>query len=174
MNQLENRLKTLDHEEAFIFDKNGKLVSAYTGGESEVSIPAWEFLRKDATITHGHPVDKNNYGGTLSPADVMNIADSSIGQMRAVAQGQGEYKYIVRRTSKADGKGLKSKINRDLGWLEKTAKEEAKNTKRRVYKKTGSKASASHAAEQAYKGVYDWYWKDTLPQFGFDYVKRKK
>lgn len=37
----------------------------------------------------------------------------------------------------------------------------------------GSIGHATHVARQASVGVLNRYWKDTLPQFGYQYVTRK-
>ena len=116
---IENRIRKLQHEEAFIFDGDGNLVDGVSGGKGSVGIPdKWERI-DGATVTHGHPTGIFGYGGTLSFEDVGTFAGTNWAEIRAAANGQGEYNYILRRTNKAKGKLLLARIATDQAKLGK-------------------------------------------------------
>ena len=171
---IENRIRKLQHEEAFVFDANDNLVAGVSGGSSSVGIPKnWESM-DGATVTHGHPTGNYGYGGALSPADADLMASTKWKEVRAAANGQGEYNYIMRRTSKSDNAGLKAQIAKDTPKLEQDIQSTFLKTFNNAIKAGKSKQSASHEAAQKATGIVDAYWKKTMPKFGFEYITPKK
>ena len=171
---VENRIRKLQHEEAFIFDKDDNLIAGVAGGSTSVGIPSdWDKI-DGATVTHGHPTGQYGFGGTLSTADAVYMANTNWSEMRAAAHGKGEYNYIMRRTSKANNQGLRDQIAKD----EDTLKKRIGNTYQRAFDaavKSGKDSKkASREAAQMAAGVMDRYWTKTLPKFGFEYITRKK
>ena len=177
LEQIESRIRKLNHEELFALDANDKPIAAYKGNKDSVAFPMTLLLEKDATVTHGHPKGAAEFGGTLSFADVRNMAVSLWKEHRATASGQGEMNYILRRNSN-------SNHNKDKALYNKIRKDEPKVLKRfettydKAYKearKSGkSIKQAIHVARQAGVGEVDRYWMETLPKYGIDYIKRKK
>ena len=171
---IEDRIRVLQHEEAFIFDNNDRLVAGVSGGNSSVGIPNdWKNM-DGATVTHGHPTGKYGYGGTLSPADAYMMASTQWKEIRAAAQGQGEFNYIMRRTASSDNAGLRDQIAKDRGILEDTVKKTFSAEYKNAIKAGKSKISALKEAAQKGRGTVDLYWKRTLPQYGFEYVSRNR
>ena len=171
---IENRIRKLKHEEAFVFDKDNKLVAGASGGNSSVGIPNNWFSMDGATVTHGHPVGDYNFGGTLSMADANAMAKGNWSELRAAANGKGEYNYIMKRTSKSDNKGLQNQIAKDKTKMEN----DIVNTYMKAYNdaiaKGKSTKTAKHEAAQKGTGIMQNYWRKTLPQFGFEFVTPKK
>lgn len=171
---IENRIRKLKHEEAFIFDSTDKLKDGVSGGNSSVSPPKeWDNI-VGATVTHGHPIGNSDYGGTLSMADVRRMTNTQWKELRAAANGQGEYNYIMRRTAKADNIGLKFRVLKDTRKLEVDVKETYKEEYNKGIRQGKSKKQAKHLAAQKATGIVHVYWKKTLPQYGFEYVTPKK
>lgn len=173
LEQIESRIRNLAHEELFVLDESGAIVSAYRGNRSSVAFYAQEFNVEGATVTHGHPKGMQDFGGTLSFKDVNNMAQSRWAEHRATASGQGEMNYIMRRTASSDASGLRAQIASDKPAIRanmKTTYDKAYNEARAS---GGSIGHATHVARQASVGVLNRYWKDTLPQFGYQYVTRK-
>ena len=171
---IENRIRKLQHEEAFIFDGDGNLVDGVSGGKGSVGIPdKWERI-DGATVTHGHPTGIFGYGGTLSFEDVGTFAGTNWAEIRAAANGQGEYNYILRRTNKAKGKLLLARIATDQAKLERELEQTFYDTYVAAKKAGKSTKTANHMAAQKATGIIDAYWKKTLPRFGFEYVTPNK
>lgn len=171
---IEDRVRHLKHEEAFLFDSSDKLMDGRSGGKSSVGIPSlWDQV-PGATVTHGHPVGNYNFGGTLSMADADRMAQTEWSEMRAAAAGQGEYNYIMRRTAKADNEGLRRQIGRDADRMEKSIKTEFQKAFKNAIARGQTRESALHEAAQKATGLMDAYWKQVLPQYGFEYVTRKR
>ncbi|MBQ7516006.1 MAG: hypothetical protein IJS96_06955 [Schwartzia sp.] len=171
--QAEERARKLGHEELFVFDEKGKLVAGYKGGKDSVAFPTSELSRKGATVTHGHPKGAEDFGGTLSFADVGNMLRSNWSEHRATASGQGEMNYIMRRTNKADSAGLMQRMLKDANGLEAQVKSEARKARKRALSTGKTPQQAEHEARQKGVGVLNRYYKDTMPKYGFEYVTRK-
>ena len=171
---VENRIRKLKHEEAYIFDKNDKLIAGASGGNSSVGIPNnWKKL-DGATVTHGHPVGNYNFGGTLSMADVNIMASTKWSEMRASANGKGEYNYIMKRTSQSDNSGLKNRIARDSKNMEKNIVNTYKKSYNKAIASGKSENTARHESAQRAAGLIQEYWRKILPQYGFVFVTPKK
>lgn len=171
---IENRIRRLQHEEAFAFDSKDNLIAGVSGGSQSVGIPNSWLSMDGATITHGHPTGIYNYGGTLSPADASVMAQTQWKEMRAAANGQGEFNYIMRRTPKSDNRGLQSRIIKDAGTIKTSIKTMYSDTYKNAVKNGKSKEAAAHEAAQKATGVMDAYWKKVLPKYGFEYVTPRK
>ena len=169
----EERARSKNHEELFVFDKNGKLVAAYKGNATSVAFPSSELSRQGATVTHGHPKGDSNFGGTLSFADVGNMLRSNWGEHRATASGQGEMNYIMRRTSKSDSQGLMKQMLKDAPKLESKFRSEYRSRYNSLRAAGKSEPQAKHEARQKAVGMINRYYKNTMPKYGFEYVTRK-
>lgn len=172
LQQIEGRIRNLAHEELFAIDREGKIIAAYKGGATSVAIPRNLLKEEGITVTHGHPKGYQEYGGTFSFADVSNMLNSKWQEHRATASGQGEMNYIMRRTENSDPEGLRNRINRDYPDLKRQEREAYKETYLREKEARGKK-QASHAARQAQVGVLNAYYKETFPQYGYEYIVRK-
>lgn len=168
LQQIEERIRGLNHEELFVVGRDGTILAAYRGNGNSVAFPRSELMRDGATVTHGHPSHAEGYGGTFSTADVLNMASSNWAEHRAAASGSNEMNYIIRRNSTntdAKSRALYNKVRSDAPGLEAQM--------RRAASAAGSNLSAA-SRRQVYTGVMDRYWRATLPQYGFDYIRRRE
>lgn len=167
LKEIEDYARHLDHEEKFIFDKDGNLLRAYKGGRSSVSFNHGDLFIDGAVTTHNHPGAGEGYGGTFSPADIMNFASSDWAETRAVASGQGEYNYIARRTANTTRQNsidLYNRVNRDRADIQQRLVEAARNAPSNL---------STTAKRQIYTGVIARYWAEVLPQYNFEYIARR-
>lgn len=168
LQQIEDRIRNLNHEELFVIGKDGSIIAAYKGIENSVAFYQSELLRDGATVTHGHPKIAEGYGATFSARDVLNMAASNWSEHRAAASGKNEMNYIIRRNpsnTEKKSRALYNQVLKDMPALDAKMDELAKNA--------GKNVSAA-SKRQIYTGVLDRYWSETLPKYGFDYVTRKK
>ena len=151
-----------------MIDENGTVVAAYRGNSNSVAFNRDELLREGVTVTHGHPKGGEGYGATFSPQDVLNMAASNWAEHRAAASGKNELNYIIRRNgsnSDAKSRALYKRMAADAPELQ--------SEMNRLASASGKNLSPA-ARRQIYTGVLDRYYSSTLPQFGFDYIVRKK
>lgn len=171
---IEERARHADHEEAFLFDNNGNVIKGVAGVAHTVAIPeSWNNI-EGATVTHGHIKGDHGFGGTFSVKDVRRMTKTRWAELRVATSGQGEYNYIMRRTSGSDNIGLKKQIIRDREKLTKAYTNKFEEIYEKSIDRGMRREQALHMAVQQAAGIVDTYWKRVLPQFGFDYVKRKK
>lgn len=168
LQQIEDRIRKLDHEELFVLDKDGAVLAAYKGNSNSVAFFHDELMRDGATVTHGHPKGGEGYGATFSPKDVLNMAASNWAEHRAAASGKNELNYIMRRNSSNTAEKSRDLYNRVLKDQPKLEAEMVKQAN-----EAGRNLSAA-SRRQIYTGVLDRYYKQVLPQYGFDYITRKK
>lgn len=174
LEQIESRLRALNHEELFAFDKNGKIIAGYKGDKESVSFPKSLLETKDIVVTHGHPKGASDFGGTFSFADMRNMLRSNWSEHRATASGQGEMNYILRRTAKANPSGFYNQLNKDYNKL-KGQMSSAWDNSFKATKKSGlSLEQRIHRARQESVGVLNAYYKKTAEKYGFEYITRKK
>lgn len=174
LQQIEERIRTLAHEELFVLDADDNVVAAYRGNSTSVAFPAAELRRQDATVTHGHPKGSAEFGGTFSFADVENMTNSSWSEHRATASGQGEMNYIMRRTARSNPTALRNRVARDQARLEGEMKTTYTDAYNRAISSGKTPSAARHEARQQAVGRLNRYWKDTMPQYGYEYVTRKE
>lgn len=168
LQEIEDRIRALDHEELFVLDKDGTVLSAYKGNSDSVAFYSSELLRQGATVTHGHPRGAEGYGATFSPQDVLNMAASNWAEHRAAASGKNELNYIIRRNASNTEKkssALYDKVINDMPRLEAEMHRQEQNA---------SKKLSAASKRQIYTGVLDRYYSKTLPKYGFDYITRNK
>ena len=168
LQEIEDRIRNLEHEELFVIDKDGTILAAYEGNEHSVAFYHSELMREGVTVTHGHPKGEEGYGATFSLQDVMNMAASNWAEHRAGASGKNELNYIIRRNSSntdAKSEALYTKIRRDSASINADIQS--------ALNKAGKNLSAT-SKRQIYTGVLDRYYTKVLPQYGFDYVTRNK
>lgn len=173
LEQIEGRIRKLEHEELFVLDVKGAIIAAYKGNESSVAFPAELIHEKNVTVTHGHPKSYAEFGGTFSFADIDNMLKSKWKEHRATASGQGEMNYIMRRTKKSSPKGLRNRINKDYLQLKSDMKEAYEKSYQETIKLHG-RNHAMHVARQKQVGVLNAYYKEVFPQYGYEYITRKK
>ena len=173
LEKIEARLRSLPHEELFAVDSSGKVIEAYKGDAVSVGFPASLLKEKDITVTHGHPKGYEEFGGNLSFADINNMLNSDWKEHRATASGQGEMNYIMRRTDQADAAALRIRINKDYLKLQRKT-EDAYKTAYLKEKQLHGEKQARHVARQKQVGVLNAYYKEVFPQYGFEYITRKK
>ena len=174
LEQAEDRLRNLAHEELFVYDKDDNLIAAYKGGATSVSFPAELLNQEGITVTHGHPKGVENFGGTFSWADIDNMLSSKWAEHRATASGQGEMNYIMRRTASANAQGLRNQINKDYPKINSRWQKVYMDTYKAELDKGTSREQARHIARQKGVGVLNAYYKRTFPKYGFEYITRKK
>lgn len=174
LEDVEKRIRNIDHEELFVFDKDDKIIDAYKGDKDSVAFPTALLSETDATVTHGHPKGTAEFGGTFSFADINNMLDSQWKEHRATASGQGEMNYIMRRTANADSAGLRKRINQDIKKLENNLVNTYKQSYLSAIASNKSNEQALHIARQKAVGELNAYYKEVMPQYGFEYIVRKK
>ena len=153
LEQTEDRLRGLNHEELFVFDENDQLIEAYKGYATSVSFPRELFDKEGITVTHGHPKSQADFGGTFSWADIDNMLNSKWAEHRATAGGQGEMNYIMRRTAKADPQGLRNQINKDYPTIDKKWQDVYRAALIEAKNKGMNNLQAAHVARQKGVGV---------------------
>ena len=173
LEQVEDRLRNLAHEELFVLDKNNKVIKAYRGDSNSVTINASDLDIADATVTHGHPKGAAEFGGTFF-ADVNNMLNSKWSEHRATVSGQGEMNYIMRATNKANPQGLRNKINSDFQGLRSSVSKKYDSEYAKSIKSGTTEKQARHNARQQSVGILNRYYKDTFSQYGYDYITKKK
>lgn len=174
LEKAENYLRELDHEEMLVFDSAGKLVAGFEGDEDTVRFYVSLFRKAGFTITHGHPQRNARFGGTFSWDDVVNMLKSEWREYRAVAAGQGEMNYIIRRTNEARPTELLAKIAQEKPQVEARRSALYTNTYQDAIDKGKTQEQALHIARQQSVGVLHKYFKQVLKRYGFEYVARKK
>lgn len=174
LEQVENRLRNLKHEELFVFDENGKIIAAYKGNASSVEFPSSIQNVKGATVTHGHPKGAAEFGGTFSYADMKNMLDSQWKEHRATAAGQGEMNYILRKGKNANAKGFYNRLDADYPKMKASISKKYSDVYAREKKKGTSVKQAEHIARQEAVGTLNAYYKKTASEYGYEYVNRKK
>ena len=168
LQQIENRIRRLEHEELFVLDKDGTVLAAYKGNSNSVAFSHSELFRDGATVTHGHPKGAEGYGATFSPQDVLNMAASNWAEHRAAASGKNELNYIIRRNASNTEKkssDLYARVKKDMPGLEAEMRHQAQRA---------SKKLSATGRRQIYTGVLDRYYSEVLPEYGFDYITRKE
>ena len=171
---IENRIRKLKHEEAFIFNENDKLVAGVMGDSNSVDFPK-EWMDMDgATVTHGHPSNRYGFGGTLSLHDAETMTYTQWGELRASANGRGEYNYIMRRTPNSNNLGLRMQIIKDRASLKERLADELNRAYNDAINSGASVKTANLISAQRGTGIIQAYWREVLPQYGFEYVTPKK
>lgn len=168
LQQIEDRIRKLGHEELFVLDADGTVLAAYKGNSNSVAFSRSELFRDGATVTHGHPKGAEGYGATFSPQDVLNMAASNWAEHRAAASGKNELNYIIRRNASNTEKkssDLYARVKKDMPSLEAEMRRQAQSA---------SKKLSATGRRQIYTGVLDRYYSEVLPEYGFDYITRKK
>lgn len=168
LQEIENRIRSLDHEELLVIGKDGTVLAAYKGNKNSVAFYKSEFQRQGATVTHGHPKGAEGYGATFSLQDVQNMAASDWAEHRAAASGKNELNYVIRRNSSntvAKSRALYERIRKDAAGIQAEISLAASRA---------GKGLSAASKRQIYTGVLDRYYSKTLPKYGFDYITRSK
>ena len=180
--QTEEYLRGLDHEEAYAFDKDGKMIGGVEGGKTSVGIPKEWMQMEGITVTHSHPTGADGFGGTLSinrhkdgsvSGDLPLFAKTKWKEMRATASGQGEMNYIFRQNDNSRTQALVNVMKGRMNTLQKNMRNVHKTIYEQELAKGRSKAAALKAARQRSVGILDRQYKKTASKYGVDYITRK-
>lgn len=96
------------------------------------------------------------------------MAASNWAEHRAAASGKNELNYIIRRNASNTEKkssDLYARVKKDMPSLEAEMRRQAQSA---------SKKLSATGRRQIYTGVLDRYYSEVLPEYGFDYITRKK
>ena len=179
--QTEEYLRTLNHEEAYAFDKDGKMIGGVRGGATSVGIPVGWMAMDGITVTHSHPVGSAGFGGTLSinmdgkkaVGDLPVFAKTNWKEIRATARGKGEMNYILRQNPNSRTQTFVNVMKGRMNTIEKNYRATYKTTFARVLKETGSSRAAARAARQRATGLLARQYKKTASKYGVEYITRK-
>lgn len=86
LQEIEDRIRVLGHEELFVIGKDGSVLAAYRGNSNSVAFYSSDLMRRGATVTHGHPKGAEGYGATFSLPGRAEYGRVKLGR----AQGCGE------------------------------------------------------------------------------------
>lgn len=98
-------------EYGLLTDENGNPIVGYKGTAHTTPVDSRVFNNQGGIFTHYHP--NNNFGGTLSMADLRVFAQSGLKEVQAVSK-QGQL-YSIRANANIDRAGLTRWINRNEG-----------------------------------------------------------
>lgn len=148
------RMKSQRIENAYLIDKNGKVVAGATGDRHSVGV-AYDGDQKGMTLTHNHP---SSYGGTFSGADIYHLTKAELKSIRAVAK-EGTYTMTAKRN--ANYMGLNRALAKDLPRIKSQAS-------KRATIKANSGASRKVVRKAYVDTLHSWY-KRNASKYGFDY-----
>ena len=98
----------IDIEHGALYAENGEPIVGYKGDEDSTPIDRRVLNTPNGTFSHFHPDE--NFGGTLSLADLKVFAKSQLGELRAVAP-QGQL-YTIKAGNNIDRQALGKWVNR--------------------------------------------------------------
>lgn len=162
----EAMIRNRKNEVMLAYDEHGKLRAAYQGNKQSVAFDGLLMAQKGWTVTHSHPKGYENFGGTFSFADIHNFNQSQWAEHRATAGGQGEMNYILRATSKSDKTGFDKRLSKDQPRIERRYNA--------MYRAAWKKTHNIHVARQRATGLIKGYLKRVTPQYGIEFISRKK
>lgn len=176
LSEIENDIRVRSRERLFVFDKDGNVIQAYQGTSGSVSFPVSVLDIEGATVTHNHPKGYEDFGGTFSFADVYNTLDSKWSQHRAVASGQGEFNYILRKKkgTKQNAADFKKYASKNEGKILDRFEKRYNQYFDEKIKSGSSVKTAMHYARQKSIGIINRFWQNTAPKYGYEYVKINK
>lgn len=180
MAKTEAKIRNLDEERIYAFDKNGKeLGHSETGTYRNTALPKGNY--KDSIMTHNHPnawiKDKSNLAGrvgsSFSSADLIYAAIHDAREIRAVTKGG--YTFSIKRPK--DG----WKINREnANTVKKMYNQQVKthfNKYNDAYRKRGMQPIGSKYDrdffERAYVNAFHQTMKDLSKLIGFNYTRKR-
>lgn len=177
LDETENHIRKKKKEVLVVFDKKGKAIKAYQGDEVSVAFPVEEAKKwKGLTVTHNHPKNWGEFGGTFSFEDIRNTTVYKFGSHRAVGCGQGEKNYILKATKKARPMAFNRRVAEDIPWLREKMYETVNRIKqdyinnKQNYKNYGH---ALHIARQKSVGMLNSYYREVAEQYGYIYRTQK-
>ena len=155
-NEFEDFMKMRNQkiENAYLIDKNGKVVAGATGDRHSVSIDYRE-EQKGMTLTHNHP---SSYGGTFSGADMYHFTNSQLKSIRAVGK---EGTYVMSAKKNANYMGLNRALAKDLPRIKSQA---SKNATLKA-----NKGASRTVVRKAYVDTLHSWYKKNASKYGFDY-----
>ena len=186
-------LANLQQEHGALFTADGEPVIGYGGDEHTIHLDDRVLNLEGGTFTHYHP--DPNFGGTLSMADLGVLAQSKLGELRAVSS-TGQL-YSVKAGQNADREGLARwiKMNRKLAQrnFEKSydaalkaattplksgphkgqVKLVNRQTGKVIYRNPMTPQQAATYARQFSTGMFDRMYQKALTNFGFTYTATK-
>lgn len=170
---IEDYIGSLGHEELFALDSGGNLVAAYRGTSHAVAFPAKLLGLKGGVVTHSHPAGLEEFGATMSFADVGNMLASDWAEHRAVSTAGGRMSYSMRRTAHADAAGLRRRMNRDIPGLNRQWQETYKQVYTQQAAAGAGRREARHRARLRAVGIINAYYRRVMPEYGFTYTTRR-
>lgn len=181
LRDFEKTIKDKKQEYIGLADKNGNIIIAGTSGlEGEVVVPTSHPEFKNVKgITHNHPNEGNRMiGGTFSGADVINTVALNLDYTRAVAKGQNENTYIIRKKA-----GAKQDQARMHSYATRAG---ARKNVEKIYNSAVNKVNSKLASQgkpklsprkesQVGLGALKRRWKnDIVSKYGYEYIENKK
>lgn len=189
LQQTEEYLRTLDHEEAYVFDANNKMMYGLVGGKDSVGIPKEIMDLQGVTVTHSHPTGDAGFGGTLSinvrknpitgkneiSGDIPVFARAGWKEMRATASGRGEMNYILRKGANARAQTFSNVMKGRMNTLERNMSSTYQKTISQLRKAGNTKSLATIRTEARQKsvGILNKAYKKTAAKYGIEYITRK-
>lgn len=166
LNSAEKRIQNLEHEQLVVVDKDGYVVAVVDGEKSSVGITprAAAAIQAGGIVTHNHP-----NGGTFSPTDVITAGNIGTTEIRAVSKRFGT-SYSLKASSKANGKGLSSQMQKDAKAIEKQWDDKLLQINKRKY---ANEANYERAVYEAYNSVMGSWMKNNAGKYGYTYSKTK-
>lgn len=168
---IETMMDDLDHEQMFIMDDDGYIVSATDGEKGAVAytLKALQASRGNV-VTHNHPRkgrgESGLDGGTFSVADI-NTLELGMKELRAVGN---EGTYSMKATRNADPVGLYKALQRDKPTIVRQQKEVAGRVEKSYEQgrfKTKHEAKATSFNQQL--GVVHRWFERNSERYGYHY-----
>lgn len=171
LQEVEDMIKDEKIEYLMFVDKDNKVYNGYKGNATMVGFMAKDLNDNGVIATHNHPkTSVGGFGGTLSWQDMKNFLSSKWKEHRAVATGQGEKTYSIKKKTGANGKGLARQMVKDRSKLESQMTKSYTDTFNK-FKNQGIK-KATFVARQKSVGIMNRYWKDMSKKYGFTYTAK--
>jgi len=167
----EKQIQNEKAEHLLVYDKIFESpIAACKGNRHSVAVPN-DIDVKDKYITHNHP--NENWGGTLSFADIAVATTKNVKALRAVGR-EKEGVYIMKKTAEANPQALNIRIANDQGVIERKMYQSMAYIKQKFQQgeiKTNS--DAKKELRQAFVGVLHNYYRDVMPKYGYIYQRGK-
>lgn len=157
------RFNKLGHEQLFVVDREGFVITGYDGGRSSVSFPVEKAAEwKDHIVTHRHP---GSFGGTFSTQDIGCAVTYGWSEVEA---STNEGRYNLKRTRDAKGVELLQKLQKEMPSIRNKMTEISNDIAKRRSQMTPKEYAYENRKRQL-KVLDDWY-SDNLPKHGYIYT----
>ena len=187
-----NRDPEIEH--AALYDANGEPIVGYQGDEDSVALDSRVLRVPGGTMTHNHPDD--DFGGTLSMADLNVFARSQLKRIEAVSS-QGSL-YTITAGENVDRDGLRKWIRANQKLMQRNFSNSYKSalkkattviksgvhegkvkltnpkTGKAIYRDPMTPEQAANYARQYSVGMFDRMYKKAFDKFGISYNSTNK